>query len=421
MFTSIITKLFLVFLLIKAIIQTFLEYRNQKSIITHYGKVPEQFANKLSLEDHQKAAEYTLAKIKIGKVSRFISVIVLLAWTLGGGLELLNLFILSFGLSEISSGVLFIIGFSLISTIIDLPQSYYLTFILEEKFGFNKTTKKIFFTDMIKSLFLGMIIGIPIIILLIYLMSYWGQNWWIYAWIAVTSFQFFLMWLYPTFIAPIFNKFSPLEPGEVKTSLEELFEETDFQNDGLFVMDASKRSAHGNAYFTGLGKNKRIVLFDTIINTLSPREVKAILAHELGHFKKKHIIKGLIRSILMGLIGFYILGICYQSSLFFYGHGVSTQSSYMALILFSLVGSVYTFLLTPISSYISRKYEFEADEFAAKYTPASDLVSALINLYKDNASTLTPDKLYSDFYHSHPPASIRVKFLESLEKSEDKE
>jgi STE24 endopeptidase len=297
---------------------------------------------------------------------------------------------------------------------LSIPQSIYTTFVVEERFGFNKTTPKTFLIDMLKGAVVGSIIGLPLIYGILWIMQALGTFWWVYAWGFMTVFQLFIIWAYPNFIAPLFNKFSPLEEGETKNKILELLKRTHFESDGLFVMDASTRSSHGNAYFTGFGKTKRIVFFDNLLKTLAPAEVEAVLAHELGHFKKKHIIKGLIKGIVMSFIGFAILGWLKTWVPFYYGHGVEAVTNHTALLLFVMVSGVYTFWITPLMALSSRKFEFEADEFAAKHAQAEDLIHALVKLYKDNASTLTPDPIYSAYYHSHPPALIRVQHLEKL-------
>lgn len=413
-----ITKIFLFFLAIKTLVESYLDKRNKLHINAHKNKVPEIFQEKISLEDHQKAATYSVAKIKAKSIFDFFDLVILLGWTLGGGLNALDMYVRGFYYSELITGMIVLISFGLISMLIGLPQSLYSTFILEEKFGFNKTTPKTFVMDMLKGLVLGILLGAPIIYGLLWIMNYFGSYWWAYAWAFLTTVQLVLLWAYPKFLAPIFNKFSPLEEGEVKNKILKLLDRTGFESNGLFVMDASKRSAHGNAYFTGFGKNKRIVFFDTLINSLAPSETEAVMAHELGHFKKKHILKGLVKGLAMSLIGFYILGLLNKSPAFFQGHGVDLTSNYMLLLLFSMVSGIYTFLLTPFNAWMSRKHEFEADTFAHENASSADLISALVKMYKDNASTLTPDPAYSSFYHSHPSALIRVQYLQSLMKKE---
>ena len=413
-----ITKLFLSFLVIKSLLESYLDHKNKSHIIANRNQVPKKFEEKISLEEHQKAADYSVAKIKSGQFFHIISFIVLLGWTVFGGLQSLDNLTKTFGLtSSIWKAIAFFGLFGVVSTIISLPQSLYTTFVLEERFGFNKTTPKLFIIDMIKGLVLGAVIGFPLIAAIIAIMERLGEFWWAYAWAFLTLFQFLLLWAYPRFIAPLFNKFSPMEEGAVKEKVLGLLNRTGFTSNGLFVMNASIRSSHGNAYFTGFGKNKRIVFFDTLIKTLEPGEVEAVLAHELGHFKKRHVVKMLIRGIIMSFLGFLILGKLLNYEPFFVGHGITEPNLHLSLILFAMVSGVYTFFTTPISSWISRKYEFEADEFASQHSDANELISALVKLYKDNASTLTPDPTYSAWYHSHPPALIRVEHLEGLSNS----
>ena len=409
-----ITNVFLFFLLVKKLIESYLNKRNKTYIRSHRNHVPKQFASKISLEDHQKAADYTITKINTGQFFNFIDTVILLIWTLGGGLNLLDHFVLSINLPEIHRGPIFFGIFALVSLLLELPQNIYHTFVVEEKFGFNKTTPRTFLLDIVKNVAVSTAMGIPILYGILAIMNYFN-NWWIYAWLFLTIIQFVLVWAYPRFIAPLFNKFTELEEGETKTKILALLSRVGFKSQGLFVMDASRRSSHGNAYFTGFGKNKRIVFFDNLIKSLESEEIEAVLAHELGHFKKKHIVKGMARSVIFSFIGFAILGYLINFPPFFLGHGVQSLSTYMGLCLFVLVANTYTFPLTPLNAWFSRKWEFEADAFASQHAKAHKLISALVKLYKDNASTLTPDPVYSSYYHSHPPALVRVRYLEGLD------
>lgn len=415
---TLITKIFFTFILLKASIEFYLELKNRRYIMQNQGEVPDKFKEQISLEDHQKAAKYSIAKINFGLYSSVIGIVVLILWTIGGGFNLIDMIARTYTTTPLMAGLLFFALYSVISFIISLPESIYSTFILEEKFGFNKTTVKTFLLDILKGTLLGVIIGLPILAGILTIMNYLGQYWWVYAWGFLTVIQLVLLLIYPNFIAPLFNKFTPLEDGETKDTIVSLLQRVDFPHDELFVMDASKRSAHGNAYFTGFGKKKRIVFFDTLLETLNPKEIESVLAHELGHFKKKHVLKMLVKAIIMSLLGFAILGALYKSNLFYLGHGISRPSTYIALALFMTVSSIYTFFLTPISSWSSRKQEFEADAFASEHASATNLISALVKMYKDNASTLTPDPLYSAYHHSHPPAMIRVNHLEKLAKKQ---
>ncbi len=398
-------------------VQLWLSLKQAKHVMAHRHSVPDEFSDKLTLEEHQKAADYTVAKGKFGRLQLFLGIVVLFLWTLGGGLEWIDSLWRGAEWGALATGVAVLISFSLISSLIDLPVSLYNTFVLEEKFGFNKTTLKVFFVDMLKGAALSVVIGIPLILLVLWLMETAGDLWWLYAWVALTAFSILMMWAYPKFIAPIFNKFAPLEEGEVLDRLTSLLKRTGFNSDGVFVMDGSKRSSHGNAYFTGFGKTKRIVFFDTLLKDLTPTQIEAVLAHELGHFKRKHVLKGMITSITMTFIGFAVLAWLMKQGWFYTSLGVSTPSTYMALLLFMLVSPAFTFFIGPLMARRSRKHEFEADEFAAQQSNAGELISALVSLYKKNAGTLTPDPMYSAFYDSHPPASIRIAHLKQVDSN----
>ena len=410
------TTLFLIVLSIKSVLESVLDKRNMKHILQNRDKVPEKFAGHISLADHQKAADYSVEKIKANQVFHLIDLVVFLGFTLLGGLELINRAIMGMSDNQLIDGLYFFALLGIVTSILSLPKSLYFTFVIEEKYGFNKTTVKTFLSDMVKGALLAVILGGPIAYSILWIMERLGDKWWIYAFVFLTTVQLLLVFIYPRFIAPLFNKFSPLEEGEVKNRILNLMERCGFHSSGIFVMDASKRSGHGNAYFTGFGKNKRIVFFDTLLNSLEAEEVEAVMAHELGHMKKNHIIKGMIRSFIISFIGFALLGALKDNTAFLAGHGVHTVTNYMSLTLFSMVAGVYTFLLTPVFSWASRKYEYEADHFASENAKASKLITALVKMYKDNASTLTPDPIYSKFYFSHPPASERVRYLESLSR-----
>lgn len=411
-----VTTLFLFFTLSKLLVEVYLSYRNNQHVKANQKAVPKQFQSKIELSEHQKAAQYTMAKGRLQILHMIFDTLVLFAWTIFGGLNALYLQTKALNFSLLWTDTLFFLFFTLIGALISLPFGLYSTFVLEEKFGFNKTTLKIFMTDLLKQTVLGIIIGVPLILGLLSILQMMGDLWWLYAWAFLSLFQLIMIWAYPTLIAPLFNKFEPLEDGETKEKIVALLQRLGFSHKGLFVMNASMRSSHGNAYFTGFGKNKRIVFFDTLLNSLNPQEVESVLAHELGHFKHKHILKMIIRSFILSLIGFAILGQLIHSEVFLRGHGLNPEVTSMAcgLLLFALVSSVYTFFLTPLTTWLSRKNEFEADSFAAQHASAQHLIEALVKMYKDNASTLTPDPIYSNFYHSHPPALIRVKHLEGF-------
>ncbi|MCV6636337.1 M48 family metallopeptidase [Candidatus Albibeggiatoa sp. nov. NOAA] len=406
-----LTVVFLSVVAIGVAVQIWLAQRQTRSIKTHQGAVPEAFAEKITLESHQKAARYSLEKLGFGQKILIFETILLLVWTIGGGLNWLDQTWQTMGWSQLWTGVAVLLTMSFIGTLLELPVDLYRTFKIEEKYGFNRSTLGLFFSDMFKGLLVGLIIGVPFLALILWLMESMGEFWWLYVWAVWMGFSLLMMWAYPTFIAPLFNKFEPLEEDELKQQIVALLERNGFASNGIFVMDGSKRSAHGNAYFTGLGSNKRIVFFDTLLQDLSNDEVVAVLAHEVGHFKRKHIQKRLVSIFGLSLAGLALLGWLMQQQWFFTGLGVEQASTYVALALFSLVMPAFTFFLSPVMSWASRKHEFEADDFAAEQANPKDLIQALVKLYKENANTLTPDTLYSAFYDSHPPAPVRVAHL----------
>ena len=409
---------FIGFLLMTLVVQFWLGSRQIRHILLHRAAVPQEFATKIPLEAHQKAADYTIAKTKFGLVSLLFNAVVLMGFTLFGGLQFLSVIVLKLTGPGMLYQISLLAAFATVSGILDLPISYYAQFVLEQKFGFNKMTPALFFGDMLKSTALGAVIGLPLIWVVLTLMDKSGDLWWLYAWLVWTGFQLLMMLIYPSVIAPIFNKFTPLEDDALRSRIEGLMQRVGFASKGLFVMDGSKRSAHGNAYFSGFGAAKRIVFFDTLIARLAPEEIEAVLAHELGHFKLKHIVKRMVVIFAVSLAFLGLLGYLKQQVWFFTGLGVDpmllAKNDAMALILFMLSLPVFTFVFSPLTSISSRKHEFEADAFAARYTNADDLVAALVKLYEDNASTLTPDPLHSAFYDSHPPASVRISKLLAL-------
>ncbi|MCW8957224.1 MAG: M48 family metallopeptidase [Gammaproteobacteria bacterium] len=396
------------------LIKLWLAHRHLSHIQVHRAEVPEAFNTKISLQEHQKAADYTSSKVRFGRWPMLYDAGLLLIWTFGGGLELLDQSWQGMEYTPVYTGIAVILSMMLIGSVLDLPFSIYSTFVIEEKFGFNRTTAKTFVADLFKGLALTLVIGTPLIWVVLWLMEQAGALWWIYTWLVWTGFSLFLAWAYPTWIAPIFNKFKPLEEGETLQRINQLLQRCGFNSNGIFVIDGSRRSSHGNAYFSGFGKNKRIVFFDTLLESLSNDELEAVLAHELGHFKRKHIIKSMVLSFALSLLGLWLLSWLMQNDWFYQALGVSTPSTYMALLLFTLVVPIFTFILSPIFSMLSRKNEFEADAFAAEQTDAHNLIQALVNMYKENASTLTPDPLYSAFYDSHPPAPVRIAHLAKL-------
>ena len=405
------TLIFIGMLALSLVMRFWLAQRQIAHIKAHRASVPEAFADKISLDDHQKAADYTVTKTQFGRIPLFYDAGLLLLWTLGGGLEWLDQATTGLELSPIMTGIIVMLSFFLISSLLELPFSIYSTFVIEERFGFNRTTVKTFITDMIKGAVLALALGVPLLWVILWLMEQSGELWWIYAWLVWTAFSLLIMWIYPTIIAPIFNKFEPLEEGETLNRIQSLLQRCGFSSNGIFVIDGSKRSSHGNAYFSGFGRNKRIVFFDTLLKMLDDDQLEAVLAHELGHFKKKHIIKGILISIATTFVALALLAWLMKNEWFYTALGISTPSTYMALLLFALVLPVFTFILSPLLSIFSRKNEFEADAFAAEQTDAKHLIHALVGLYKENASTLTPDPLYSAFYDSHPPAPVRIAHL----------
>ncbi len=410
---NLFTLVFLIATLSYVVTLLWLNVRQDKAVIKSYEQVPSEFSKKITLKEHQKSAEYTQSKLTVNHFEVMFSTVVLLAWTIGGGMNWLDSIWQGLSDNTLYLGVGFIISLMIIGSLIDLPFSIYRTFVLEQRFGFNKTDSKTFVVDLLKEILLTLVIGLPLIYAVLYLMGEMGEYWWLYVWLVLTSFSLLMFWLYPTYIAPIFNKFKPLDNAKLKVKIDNLLERTGFKSDGVFVMDGSKRSSHGNAYFTGIGKNKRIVFFDTLLKGMDDQEVEAILAHELGHFHHKHIRKHMINLFAITLTGLALLGYLINQPWFFHGLGVNTMSNHTALILFTLTMPVFSFFIAPISNYLSRKHEFEADAFAAKHTNADDLVSSLVKLYRDNAATLTPDKIYSAFHDSHPSASIRIAHLKA--------
>jgi len=410
---NLFTLIFLIVAFSYVIVLLWLNIRQSKAIVQSFDKIPSEFSEKITLKEHQKAAEYTQAKLKLNHFEVIFSTTVLLLWTLGGGLDYLDNIWQAQTDNALYIGVGFVVSLMMLGSLIDLPFSVYQTFVLEQKFGFNQTDMKTFIMDLLKGTLLILVIGLPLIYAILYLMGAIGEYWWIYVWLVLTGFSLLMFWLYPTYIAPIFNQFKPLDNLELKTKIDNLLKRTGFKSDGIFVMDGSKRSSHGNAYFTGIGKNKRIVFFDTLLKGMNDDEVQAILAHELGHFHHRHIKKQMINSFAISLLGLALLGYLINQDWFFHGLGISHPSNHTALMLFTLTIPVFSFFIAPINNYLSRKHEFEADAFAAKHTNADDLASSLVKLYKDNAATLTPDYLYTAFHDSHPSASIRINQLKT--------
>jgi len=408
------TFIFLFAILTSVVALLWLNFRQDRAIKISFNEVPEGFNETITLEDHQKAGHYTQAKLLANHFEIIFSTIVLLIWTLGGAMNWLDVFWHEKISDPIWLGTVFILSIMLIASFIDLPFSIYRNFILEERFGFNRMTIKTFTSDLIKELILTLALGMPLIYAILYLMnmSAIGDYWWIYVWAILSLFTITMMWIYPTFIAPIFNKFKPLENNSLRNRIDSLLERTGFGSDGIFIMDGSKRSSHGNAYFTGIGRNKRIVFFDTLLKGMEDEEIEAILAHELGHFHHKHVRQRIVSSFIFSFISLALLGYLIKQGWFFHGLGISEPSAHTALVLFSLTLPVFSFFITPISNLISRKHEFQADAFAASHTDANDLISSLTKLYRENSSTLSPDKYYSAFHDSHPSAILRIARLQ---------
>ena len=405
------TILFLSLLGLSLLTELWLANRHIRHIVAHRNTVPDAFRHKISLADHQKAADYTVARTRFGRIEDVYGTVLLVLWTVGGGLELLDHAWSSFGWGELATGTGFMLSAFVIMGLLELPTSIYQTFVIENRFGFNKITAGLFIADLVKKTLLLGILGAPLILAALWLMQETGALWWVYVWLLWSGFMLLLVWAYPTLIAPIFNKFTPLKEDSVRKRIQSLLERTGFRSRGIFVMDGSRRSAHGNAYFTGFGKTKRVVFFDTLLKHLGEKEIEAVLAHELGHFKRRHVIKRMILTFSMSLVGLAILGWLVMQPWFYAGLGITHPSTHAALMLFMLIGPVFTFFLQPLIAWGSRRYEYEADSFAAEQTDAGELVSALVKLYKENASTLTPDPLHSAFYDSHPPAALRITHL----------
>jgi STE24 endopeptidase len=417
MYSLAFSILFVSFIILTLLVRFWLASRQLRHVLAHRSAVPAEFAEKIPLAAHQKAADYTIARTQYGLLTLMVNTVVLVGFTLLGGLQWLSLQIFQATGPGMVYQLVLLAAFALISGLIDLPFDYYKQFGLEQRFGFNKMSKGLFFGDLIKGSLLAAAIGLPLAWVVLTLMNQTGDLWWLYTWVVWSGFQLLMMVLFPTVIAPLFNKFTPLEDQSLKARIEGLMTRVGFASKGLFVMDGSKRSAHGNAYFSGFGANKRIVFFDTLLSRLQPQEIEAVLAHELGHFKLKHIIKRISMMFAISLGFLALLGYLKTQPWFYDGLGVNPLllpgqgNDAMALLLFMLVLPVFTFLFNPLTSLGSRKHEFEADAFAAQHTDARDLVSALVKMYEDNASTLTPDPLHSAFYDSHPPASVRIRQL----------
>jgi STE24 endopeptidase len=409
------TLLFAALLMLGLLAKFYLATRQIRHVARHRNQVPAAFASTISLPSHQKAADYTIAKTRLGMLEMAFAAALLLGWTLLGGIDTLNQAVMRSSLAEYGALVpqlALLAAFGLISGVLDLPFTLYKTFRLEERFGFNKMTLKLWLADLVKSTLVGAVVGLPIVALLLWLMGSAGTLWWLWTWVVWMGFNLLVLMLFPTVIAPLFNKFKPLDDEALKARVTALMQRCGFAAKGLFVMDGSKRSAHANAYFTGFGAAKRVVFYDTLLKQLNPAEVDAVLAHELGHFKHKHIIKRIGVMFAMSLVGFALLGWLSTQVWFYTGLGVRPNlaggNDALALLLFLMVVPLFSFFVSPLMAQSSRRHEFEADAYAISQTDGRDLQSALLKLYKDNASTLTPDPVFVKFYYSHPPASERL-------------
>lgn len=416
---STLTLVFAVALLASLVVKFWLATRQMRHVAAHRDAVPDAFAESITLAAHQRAADYTLAKGRFGLLSMAFGAAVLLGWTLLGGIDLLNGALResvqpSWG--DMPYQLALLSGFALIGGVLDLPFELYSTFRIEQQFGFNRMTWRLYLGDMLKGLLVGALIGLPIAALMLWIMGAAGGLWWLWAWGAWMGFNLLVLVLYPTVVAPLFNKFEPLADESLKARVQALMARCGFAAKGLFVMDGSKRSAHANAYFTGFGASKRVVFFDTLLNKLTPGEVEAVLAHELGHFKHKHVIKRIASMFAISLAGFALLGWLSSQAWFYAALGVNPSvgapNDAVALLLFLLVTPVFGYFVSPLFAQLSRRHEFEADVYACQQASGSDLAAALLKLHEDNASTLTPDPVYVRFYYSHPPASERLAALE---------
>lgn len=404
-------------LVLHVLLKLWLNARQVRHVAAHRAQVPVAYAGTIGLADHQKAADYTLAKARLAQWDILLDAALVLGWTLLGGLQALQTVVQSLVSPGLMQQVALVLGFALVGGALALPLSWVQTFGVEQRFGFNKMTPALWLTDLAKGLALGLVLGVPLLALVLWLMQAGGSLWWLWAWGALVLWQLVLMAIAPNVIMPLFNKFSPLEDEALKARVQALMVRAGFKARGFFVMDGSRRSAHSNAFFTGFGASKRVVFFDTLLKQLSTPEMEAVLAHELGHFKHKHIVKMMATSWLTSLLGLALLGWLAQQVWFYTGLGVLPDmqggNDALALVLFMLVVPLVTFFASPILSWRSRQQEFEADAYAASLTPAKHLASALLKLYQDNASTLTPDPLYVRFYYSHPPASERLARMQA--------
>jgi STE24 endopeptidase len=406
--------LFVLLLVASTLTRSWLNQRQVAAVLRHRAEVPEAFRAQIDLAAHQKAADYTVASAQIGRWDNLLDAALALLLTLGGGLNAIDSAWQAAHLPAVWHGTVVVLSSFLLVSLIGLPLSLWRTFGVEARFGFNRMTVGLFVADLFKGLLLGLVLGGPLVFVILWLMQRAGSLWWLYAWFVWLAFTLLITWAWPTLIAPLFNKFTPLSDEALKQRTEALLQRCGFSSRGVFVMDGSRRSVHGNAYFTGVGRSKRIVFFDTLLERLQIAEVEAVLAHELGHFRLHHVRWRLVLSLAFGLGGLALLGLLTQWPDFYRAFGIATPSPHAALLLFVFVLPVFTYFTTPLGAWWSRKHEFEADEFAAKFADARQLAEALVKLYRDNATTLTPDRLHSAFYDSHPPALVLISRLQQL-------
>ena len=415
---STFTLLFLVALAVTLALRVWLGARQIAHVAAHRDAVPAAFAGQIGVDAHRKAADYTIAKQRLARLETIADAVLLTAWTLGGGVAALVVWTGGFAVATLWQDLVLLVLVVSVSGLLMLPFSWYQTFVIEQRFGFNRMTLAMWLADLAKGTLVAVVLGVPLLLLVLWLMRSAGELWWLWAWAAWMAFQLLVLFLYPTVIAPLFNKFTPLAAGDARTRIEALLARCGFRASGLFVMDGSTRSAHGNAYFTGFGKAKRIVFFDTLLARLAPEQIEAVLAHELGHFARRHVLKRIAWTAVLSLALLALLAWLARQPWFYAGLGVPGPEAAarpgVALALFVLALPVFTFVLSPLRAIYSRKHEFEADLFAAQHASAPKLVEALVTLYEDNASTLTPDPLHSAFYDSHPPAAIRIARLEAM-------
>jgi STE24 endopeptidase len=408
------TNVFLAAFILTFGLKLWLALRQMRHVYLHRDAAPAAFADSISEAEHRKAADYTLAKTRLSLLHLGLDGGLLLLFTLGGGLQWLQDTVSGWTGNSLGQGTLLLLSLSALLALTEVPLALWRQFRVETRFGFNRQTLAGFVADLAKQSLLGLLLGGSLILLVLWLMGRMGENWWLWVWLAWMAFNLLVLAVYPTLIAPIFNKFMPLEDASLRQRIEALLQRTGFQAKGVYVMDGSRRTSHGNAYFTGLGKSKRIVFFDNLLEQLSPDQMEAVLAHELGHYRRRHISKRIVLMFGLSLALLWLLASCKDSAWFYAGLNVTTQTDATALALFFLVLPVFLFPLSPLMSLYSRKHEFEADAFAAEHTQADQLIAALVRLYRDNAATLTPDPVYSLFYDSHPKATERIGRLASL-------